>query len=197
MRGKARAEKYRVRMPRLKLRGRPAPEPTSRLPLAWGDYRSRYLVGVALLIAGAALVSQTTAVTLAIGLLGSLVHLAGWAVQPGRPLARAAVALPSLVFCWSTITGPKTMWLLAFVLPCWLLVRRRPPITYWTLALPLGLGLGVAAAFSYVADKTVTFWTVVIAVVAAAWLARELALRVRLVHTDPIGGTPARPPRSP
>lgn len=184
-------------MPRLSLRGRPAPEPTSRLPLSWGDYRGRYAAGVTLLLAGAALVAQTTAVTLVLGLIGSAVHLAGWAVQPGRPLARAAVALPSLVFCWSTITGPKTMWLLAFVLPCWLLVRRRPPITYWTLALPLGLGLALASAFSYVADKTVTFWTVVVAVVVAAWLAREYALRVRVVHTDRIAGTHAPPPGAP
>jgi hypothetical protein len=183
-----------VRMPRFVLRERPAPEPTSRLPLAWGDYRSRYLVGVALLIAGAALVSETTAFTLQLGLAGSAVHLLGWVVQPGRPLARAAVALPSMVFCWCTITGPKTMWLLALVLPCWLLVRRRPPITYWSVALPLGLGLALAAAFSYVADKGLAFWTVVAGVVAGAWLAREYALRVRPVHTDRIATPPA--PRS-
>jgi hypothetical protein len=181
-------------MPRFVLRGRTAPEPTSRLPLTWGDYRSRYVVGVALLIAGAALVSETTVVTLLFGVAGSAVHLAGWVVQPGRPLARAAVALPSLVFCWCTITGPKTMWLLALVLPCWLLVRRRPPITYWSVALPLGLGLVLASAFSHVADKGLTFWTVVAGVVAAAWLAREYALRVRLVHRDHIGPGPA--PRS-
>ena len=178
-------------MPRFVLRGLPAPEPTSRLALTWGDYRGRYVVGVALLIAGAALVSQTTAVTLPLGLLGSAVHLAGWAVQPGRPLARAAVAVPSLIFCWCTITGPKTMWLLAFVLPCWLLVRRRPPMTYWTLVLPLGLGLALASTFSHVSDKTMTFWTVVVGVVVGAWLAREYALRVRLVHRNRIGAPPA------
>jgi hypothetical protein len=181
-------------MPRFVLRGRPAPEPTSRLRLVWGDYRTRYVLGVALLIAGAALVSETTAVTLSLGLLGSAVHLAGWIVQPGRVPARAAVALPSLVFCWCTITGPKTMWLLALVLPCWLLVRRRPPITYWTVALPLGLGLALASAFSHVAEKGLSFWTVVAGVIAGAWLAREYALRVRLVHTDPIGSATA--PRS-
>jgi hypothetical protein len=180
-----------VRMPRFVLRERPAPEPASRLPLAWGDYRTRYVVGVALLIAGAALVSETTAFTLPLGLVGSAVHLLGWVVQPGRPLARAAVALPSMVFCWCTITGPKTMWLLALVLPCWLLVRRRPPITYWSVALPLGLGLALASVFSYVADKGLTFWTVVAGVVAGAWLAREYALRIRLVHTDRIATTPA------
>jgi hypothetical protein len=184
-------------MPRFVLRGHTAPEPTSRLLLAWGEYRSRYIVGVTLLIAGAAIVSQTTAFTLGLGLVGSAVHLAGWAVQPGRPLARAAVAVPSLVFCWCTITGPKTMWLLAFVLPCWLLVRRRPPVTYWTLVLPLGLGLLLASAFSHVSEKTVTFLTVVVAVLAGAWLAREYALRVRLVHTNRIAGAPATGPDTP
>jgi hypothetical protein len=178
-------------MPRFVMRGRTAPEPTSRLPLAWGDYRTRYVLGVALLITGAALESETTAVTLSLGLVGSAVHLAGWIVQPGRPLARAAVALPSLVFCWCTITGPKTMWLLALVLPCWLLVRRRPPITYWSVVLPLGLGLALALSFSHVADKGLTFWTVVVGVILGAWLAREYALRVRLVHTDRIGPAPA------
>ena len=29
-------------MPRFVLRGLPAPEPTSRLALTWGDYRGRY-----------------------------------------------------------------------------------------------------------------------------------------------------------
>jgi hypothetical protein len=179
-------------MPRFVLRGRTAPEPTSRLPLAWGDYRSRFIIGAALLTAGAVLISETTAVTLLFGVAGSAVHLAGWVVQPGRPLARAAVALPSLVFCWCTITGPKTMWLLALVLPCWLLVRRRPAITYCSLALPLGLGLALASAFSGVADKGLAFWTVVAGVVAGAWVAREYALRVRLVHRDRIA--PGRPP---
>lgn len=181
-------------MPRFVLRRPPAPEPTSRLPLAWGDYHGRYLVGVALLIAGAALVSETTAATLLFGAVGSGLHLGGWLVQPGRPLARAAVALPSLVLCWGTITGPKTMWLLALVLPCWLLVRRRPAITYWSVALPLGIGLVLANVFSHVTDKTVTFWAVVAGIVVAAWLAREYALRVRLVHTDHIGSPP--PPGS-
>ena len=83
------------------------------------------------------------------------------------------------------------MWLLAFVLPCWLLVRRRPPMTYWTLVLPLGLGLALASTFSHVSDKTMTFWTVVIGVVVGAWLAREYALRVRLVHRNRIGAPPA------
>src|SRR3954447_2952196 len=140
-------------MPRFVLRARHAPEPTSRLPLAWGDYSGRYVVGIALLLAGAALVAQTTAQTLALGLVGSAVHLAGWVVQPGRPAARAAVAVPSMLFCWCTITGPKTMWLPAFGLRCCLRVRRPPPVTYWTLALPLGLGLLLASVFSHVSDK--------------------------------------------
>jgi len=188
---------YRDGMPRFVLRGRTAPEPTSRLPLGWGDYRTRHVVGVTLLIAGAALVAETTEVTLPLGVLGSVAFIGGWIVQPGRPGARAAVALPSLLCCWSTITGPKTMWLLAFVLPCWLLVRRRPPVTYWTLLLPLGLGLALAALFSHVSDKTVTFVVVTAGVVAGALIAREYALKVRLIHGGRIGAPPGTPPGAP
>jgi hypothetical protein len=184
-------------VPRLVPRHDAAPEPTSRLPIAWGDYSGRYLTGVVLLVGGAALVVQTTAATLSLGMLGSLLLLASWAVQPGRPLVRAAVAVPSLLLCWCTITGPKSMWVLALILPCWLLVRRRPPITYWTTLIPLGLGLLLASCTSLVADKDATFWVVVGGVVAAAWLSREYALKLRLVHTDRIGEGPAEQPSSP
>ena len=43
--------------------------------------RTPPVVGVALLISGAALVAQTTAETLVLGLVGSAVHLAGWVVN--------------------------------------------------------------------------------------------------------------------
>ena len=184
-------------MPRLVPRRHSAPEPTSRQRLSWGDYSGRYLTGVVLLLGGAALIVQTTASTLALGVLGSLFLLGSWVVQPGRPLVRAAVAIPSLLLCWCTITGPKSMWALALILPCWLLVRRRPPITYWTTLLPLGLGLLLASRTSLVADKDGTFWVVVGGVVAAAWLAREYALKLRLVHTDRIGNRPGGQPGTP
>jgi hypothetical protein len=164
-----------------------APEPTARLPLAWGDYQGRMTVGVGLLIVGAALVAQTTVYTIGLGLLGSALHLAGWAVQPSRGRTRALVALPSMLACWATISGPKAMWVLAFSLAAWLAVRERPPRSYVVLALPLGVGLTLAAAYSHVADKRPAFLFVLAGVVAGAWLARQLALRPRPVLTERIG----------
>ena len=166
---------------------RSAPEPTARLPLAWGDHQGRLVVGVALLIGGAALVAQTTVYTIGLGLLGSALHLAGWAVQPARGRIRALVAVPSMLACWATISGPKAMWLLALCLVAWLAVRERPVRSYLTVLLPLGVGLALAAAYSHVADKRPAFVLVLVGVAAGAWLARRLALRPEPVHTEPIG----------
>jgi hypothetical protein len=168
-------------------RQRLAPEPTARLPLAWGDYQGRMVVGVALLVVGAALVAQTTVYTIGLGLLGSALHLAGWAVQPARARTRALVALPSMFACWATISGPKAMWLLAFCLAGWLVVRERPRWAYLTVALPLGVGLSLAAAYSHVADKRPAFLLVLAGVLAGAWLARQLALRPGPVLAERIG----------
>jgi hypothetical protein len=167
-------------------RRRLAPEPTTRLPLRWGDYQGRMTVGVGLIVAGAALVAQTTVYTVGVGLIGSGLHLVGWALQPARGRTRALVALPSMFACWATISGPKAMWLLAFCLAAWLAVRERPPITYLTVALPLGVGLVLAATYSHVADKRPAFVLVLAAVLAGAWIARHVALRPKPVHTQPI-----------
>lgn len=168
-------------------RRRLAPEPTTRLPLRWGDYQGRMTVGVGLLVVGAALVAQTTVYTVSVGLIGSGLHLAGWALQPARGRTRALVALPSMLACWATISGPKAMWLLALCLAGWLAVRERPPITYVTLALPLGVGLILAAAYSHVADKRPAFVLVLASVLAGAWIARHVALRPKPVLTQRIG----------
>jgi hypothetical protein len=168
-------------------RQRFAAEPTARLLLAWGDYQGRTVVGVGMLVAGAALVAQTTVYTIGLGLLGSALHLAGWAIQPARGRTRALVALPSMLVCWATISGPKAMWLLALCLAGWLAVRERPAAAYLTLALPLGVGLTIAAAYSHVADKRPAFLLVLASVLAGAWLARQLALRPKPVLTQRIG----------
>lgn len=163
-------------------------EPTTRLTLAWGDYQGRIVVGAGLLVAGAVLVAQTTVYTIGLGLIGSALHVAGWAVQPARRSTRALVALPSMLACWATISGPQAMWLLALCLACWLAVRERPAGAYVVLALPLAVGLGSALAFSHAADKTPAFALVLGSVLAGAWLARAMALRPpRSVLREPIG----------
>ncbi len=185
--------RYRVRMidaRRLRLRAasrRRLPEPTTRLPLAWGDYQGRMVVGVGMLIAGAVLIVQTTVYTAGIGLFGSALHLMGWALQPARGRIRALVALPSMLACWVTMSGPQAMWLLAGCLAAWLAVRERPAIAYLTVGIPVAVGLALTTAYSYAADKRPAFVLVLASVMGGAWLAREVALRPKAVLTEPIG----------
>lgn len=175
-------------MARIRIRPHAAPEPNSRLPLAWGDYRGRAVVGVALLVASAALITQTTAATVSMGALGSVLHLAGWLVEPARVRSRALVALPCMVGCWATIIGPQAMWLLAVCLGCWLVVRRRPPVAFLGVVLPLAAALALDVVPTET-DKTSAFAVVGAAVAAGAWAARQLALRLRFdaIPMDPIG----------
>jgi hypothetical protein len=145
------------------------------------------VVGVGMLVGGAALVAQTTVWTIGLGLIGSALHVAGWAVQPARGRTRALVAIPSMLACWTTISGPQAMWVLALCLAAWLAVRERPAVAYLALALPLAVGLGSALVFSHAADKTPTFGIVLASVLAGAWLAKALALRPpRAVLGEPI-----------
>jgi hypothetical protein len=152
-------------------------EPTARLRLKWGDYQGRMVVGVAFLVGGAALVAQTTAYTVGVGLLGSALHVLGWAIQPARLRTRALVALPCMLACWTTISGPQTMWLLSGCLAAWLAVRERPRIAYLTIALPIVVGLALTALYSHAADKRPAFLLVLASVLGGAWLARRLALK--------------------
>lgn len=172
-------------MPRFVLRPGVAPEPTSRIALRWGDYSGRYLIGTALILAGAAIIVQTTAYTLSLGVLASIMHLVGWGIQPAKGWSRFLAAGPSLLCCWATLSGAGLIWMLSGSLGLWLLVRRRPPITAVVILLPFAVGLVMAQLFEAGADKTLVFWTVVLTVVVGAVLAREYALRVRLTSAGP------------
>lgn len=168
-------------------RRRLVPEPTTRIRLAWGDYQGRMAVGVGMLILGAALIVQTTAYTVAVGLIGSALHLAGWLVQPARGRTRALVALPSMLASWATMSGPGAMWLLALCLAAWLAVRERPAIAYLTVVLPVAVGLALTTAYSHASDKRPAFLLVLLSVLGGAWLAREIALRPKPALDEPIG----------
>ncbi len=167
-------------MARFSLRRQVAPEPTKRIPLAWGDYAGRYLIGTIMIVLGAFLIVQATAATLAFALIGSAMHVAGWILQPARGWARAIVVLPSLIACWITVSGPETMAALAVPFLGWLLVRRRPPLTIAVAVLPIAVGIVAAHELSGAATKPVAFLLVLAAVIAGAILARLFALRVRI-----------------
>jgi hypothetical protein len=112
-------------------------EPTAGLRLRWGAYPTRLLGGLVLLVAGGVAIaggSAGSAFAIALPFLGTVAHVAGWAVLPAVGWRRVAALIPSTFTMWFLLTGPG--WLAVLVLPYlgWLLVRQRP-----LAALPTGL----------------------------------------------------------
>ncbi|MFD1714638.1 hypothetical protein ACFSBZ_09175 [Amnibacterium flavum] len=165
-------------------------EPNSLLPLRWGSYSGRQLVGAALVLLGAFLIVQTTAYTTLIGWLGSAMHVAGWAILPARGGRRVLAAPLSMLAFWLMLLGPNLAWLTSASLALWLLVRRRPGIAYVIVPLPALIAVAGLVVFGPFLNRT-AFYAVVFAVAAAcAWAARNIAVRER---TRSIGSKGEKP----
>jgi hypothetical protein len=152
-------------------------DPTSRLPLRWGDHDSRLVAGGALVIGGALLVLQTTAYTTAFGWLGTAIHLAGWAILPARGGRRLLAACASIVALLLMLTGPALVWLVSIPVALWLLVRERPPICYLLVPLPGLAGVLVLGFFGQFVPR-LPFYAFVFSVgVLTVWFASVLSDR--------------------
>ena len=82
-------------------------EPTSRLRLRWGGYRARLLGGLLLIVAGGTAVAgggATSPFATALLFLGSIAHIAGWAVLPAAGWRRVWALLPSTFAMWFLLT---------------------------------------------------------------------------------------------
>jgi hypothetical protein len=151
-------------------------EPASRLDLHWGAYRPRLITGLALIAVGTGLILSTSAYSLLLLLAGSLLQPAGWAVLPSTIGRRVAVVLPSLGFTWLMLGGSGFAWCFAVPLAAWLLVRLRPLLSFAVLVLPI---ISSVVLSRTVPDYSVGWISVVVStlvIVAAAWLARWLAI---------------------
>lgn len=153
-------------------------EPASRLPLRWGAYRPRLVVGLALIVTGTGLILMTTAYSLPFLLAGSLLQPAGWAVLPSTIGRRVAVAVPVLGFSWLMLGGAGFAWCFCVPLAAWLLVRLRPLLSYAVLVLPILSSVVLAAALDDYAVGWISVLVSTLVVVGAAWLARRLAVMV-------------------
>jgi hypothetical protein len=125
-------------------------EPTSRLRLRWGGYRPRLIGGLLLIVAGGTAVAgggATSPFATALLFLGSIAHIAGWAVLPAAGWRRVWALLPSTFAMWFLLTGPG--WLAILVVPYagWLLARHRPLASYPTLTFVLAGAVIVARLF--------------------------------------------------
>lgn len=153
-------------------------EPSSRLPLRWGSYRSRVVTGLVLILVGSAFILATTTYSLPFLLIGSIMQPAGWAVMPSTIGRRVAVVLPVLGFTWLMLGGSGFAWCYAIPLAAWLLVRLRPLPSYAVLALPIAASLLLVRVVTTYEQGWITVAVGVIVDVAAAWLARLIALRL-------------------
>ncbi len=151
-------------------------EPASRLPLHWGAYRQRLAIGLAMVIVGTACILGTTAYSLPFLLVGSLLQPAGWAVLPSTIGRRVAVAVPVLGFTWLMLGGAGFAWCFCVPLAAWLLIRLRPLVSYAVLLLPIASSVVLAKTVDDYAVGWVSILVSTLVVVAAAWLARWVAI---------------------
>ncbi len=142
-------------------------EPTSRIPLRWGGYRTRMLGGLLLVVGGGAAIAgggATSPFAAALLYLGSVAHVIGWSVLPSAGWRRVWALIPSTLSMWLLLVGPAWLWVLVLPYTGWLLVRHRPLASYPTVLFVLAaavftarvlppsyssmlLGVGIMAAF--------------------------------------------------
>lgn len=152
-------------------------EPASLLTLRWGAYRPRLIVGLTLIVVGTACILGTTAYSLPLLLLGSLMQPAGWAILPSTIGRRVAVPVPVLGFTWLMLGGSGFAWCYAIALAAWLLVRLRPLPAFAALALPVVWSVVLPGFVHDYQEGWVTILTTSVVVVVSAWLARWTAVR--------------------
>ncbi|MET4781171.1 hypothetical protein [Glaciihabitans sp. UYNi722] len=150
-------------------------EPTSRIPLRWGGYRSRYLAALILILAGALLVQATSAYTDYFLTIGLAAHVLGWLILPGRGGRRLAAALPSALLVGLLLLGSIACVLLVVALAFWFLVRQRPAVSYLTMLLPLISGLVLGWLYPQYGDGGIVVGVSMVVIVGSAWLGQSIA----------------------
>lgn len=150
-------------------------EPTSLLPLRWGRYRDRWMLGLALIAGGLVHLQSADTGNLVPLITGSAAHVAGWLIMPADGWRRVLPLAPSTLVVWLVLTGPASMWTLTVPFLFWLLVRHRP----WRSALAVGPvllnGVLCATLFTEYRWMPVAVALTAVVLVGSAWGARALA----------------------
>ena len=159
-------------------------EPASLLPLRWGAYRPRYVVALALILAGG-LVVQAASVyaTYFIG-LGLLAHILGWLLLPSIGVRRVVVAVPSALCAAGPLIGSIGSVLLVACLLGWLWTRQRPGIAYLVAVFPVISALVLTALYPQYGHGAMVVAVSLTVLVGSAWLARSVAKSRRFPSAD-------------
>ena len=150
-------------------------EPASFLTLRWGTYRGRYVLALALILAGG-LVVQAASVyaTYFIG-IGLGAHILGWLLLPSIGVRRVTVAVPSALCAAGPLIGSLGSVLLVLCLLGWLWTRQRPGMAYLVLIFPVISAVILSALFPQYGHGIVVVAVSAAVVVGSAWLARTVA----------------------
>jgi hypothetical protein len=160
--------------------------------LRWGRAAGRVGMGAVLAIAGAVAISGSAVAWWWLAILGTVAHVAGWAVLPAPGTRRVVAAILSTVAVWALLIGPRASAIVAVSYLCWMLARRRPPLAWLTALLPAAAGVVVALLLPPGMEAMLPALGVMAAVVAgSAWLAARIA-RSRAAGRLP-GALPAEP----
>lgn len=151
--------------------------PGTRQHQEWGRSRARYLAGLTLIALGIAATNLTSTYTLWLLAIGPGVQAVGWLLLPGAVWRRVVVLLPCLVAGLALLAGPSFAGSFAVLLAGWLLVRRRPALSYLVLVLPIVASFLFQAALHEYGQNWVILAVGAVITVGGAWLARWIAHR--------------------
>ena len=157
--------------------GTPWREPTRALPLRWGTYVDRYLLGLLLIVGGAASVQGSNTYALNFLAAGTVVHALGWSILPARGWRRLLVVIPATAQTWMLVAGPQWVWTLLVPYVAWLIVRHRPLRSYITALFPLATSLVLPPFVSEYTGMPLALAISLTVFVASTWLARAIAAR--------------------
>ncbi len=152
-------------------------EPTRSLPLRWGHYEDRYVLGLLLIIGGATSVQGSNTYALGFLVAGTIATAVGWSILPAGGWRRALVVLPVTAQTWVFVAGPQSVFTLLIPYLAWLLVRHRPGASYLTAVFPLATSFVIPPLISEYSGMPLAIIISMAVIVASAWLARLLAAR--------------------
>lgn len=150
-------------------------EPAALLPLRWGRYRDRVVIGLVLIAGGLVHLQSASTMNLLPLIVGSTAHVLGWLILPATAWRRLVPLLPSGIVVWLLLTGPQAMWTLTISFVCWLIARHRPWRSYLALGPVLLNGAVAVAAFRDYTQMPIALGISAVVLTGSAWWAWALA----------------------
>lgn len=154
-------------------------EPTRNLPLRWGSYVTRQILGICLIFAGGLVVQLTSAYSLIVLPLGLAAHIFGWLILPAIGWRRVFGAVAGSLAVIVLLNGASATWALAFPLAAWFLIRQRPVLSYLALVLPVGTMFVLEQLYPDYGWGVIVLSIAGVVVSGAAWLGRTLVATSR------------------